>query len=828
LSLHSRSRGLGPAQLGPRCLARRHSRCLGVATALWGLLVHAQVPLQELGKVLSANEQVLPSGYGQGGSTLAVVVEDATCAVGLSGVRALGNGRFGLRSGMGQLLTRLNGCAHDSVQWAPPRQLSLEVAGKWNRASEAFVAEGWTGRNVIVGIVDSGVDVEHRDLRGADGRTRIAWLLDLSRPPAAIHPDLEESFGCTVESPCAIYSAADIDDMLRSGDEARLPVDPIGHGTHVAALAASNGLSTPGAQYLGMAPEATLIAVRAARDNSGAVFDDDILLGTRFVFEQASNMGLPAVVNLSLGGDFGPHDGSTALERALADWVGPAAPGRAIVVAAGNGADLTTVPDSIYPGLWGLHTETQVSNYSESHLPVLVPSTNGAQGEFYLWLGVSAGGSVTVALDGPDGELVSAIGPGDSGSGQDRQARVQVFNGVSGDGRASGGDIAVVVSGSWGRSATYALRLTGRAVVRAWVQSDGALGPVAGSSGARFPLSTKAATVAIPATSASLIAVGATLNRTGWESVEGVTVTPAIPESDGHPTLDTVAWFSAAGPTTIGSIKPDLLAPGGFVVGAMASGADPRLTDATSSLFSDPSCVSSSCRVVDNHHAVAAGTSMAAPQVAGAIALLLGQEPSLTQPELLALLRAGARRVGASSPGVSREGAGALDLVATLEVALVGGQSHPAIVDARQSWFALADGYAFCEEASPLQGLLKLRASDGAPADPMGGRAPILRVFGGTLVRPLRRDAAGLWTFAVVPACAQAQGELRLEAIVDGEVVASAKIPSGADRWTAEAGYVAVAGCNTRRGSTGSASQWLVFVGIVLLCGRRLIPAQGR
>ena len=47
-------------------------------------------------------------------------------------------------------------------------------------------------------------------------------------------------------------------------------------------------------------------------------------------------MGLPAVVNLSLGGDFGPHDGTSVLERGLSAFVGDDKPGRVIVVASGN------------------------------------------------------------------------------------------------------------------------------------------------------------------------------------------------------------------------------------------------------------------------------------------------------------------------------------------------------------------------------------------------------------------------------------------------------------------------------------------------------------
>ena len=44
----------------------------------------------------------------------------------------------------------------------------------------------------------------------------------------------------------------------------------------------------------------------------------------------------------------------------------------------------------------------------------------------------------------------------------------------------------------------------------------------------------------------------------------------------------------------------------------------------------------------DDAHAVAVGTSMSSPLVAGVVALLLQKDPTLTQEKVLALLQAGA------------------------------------------------------------------------------------------------------------------------------------------------------------------------------------------
>src|SRR5690606_39080521 len=106
-----------------------------------------------------------------------------------------------------------------------------------------------------------------------------------------------------------------------------------GHGTHVTATAAGGGRVN--ANMSGVAPEAEIIFVKGIRnaESLGGFSDADVVNGIQYIFEKADELGLPAVVNLSLGAVSGPLDGSTLYEQVISDLTGP---GRIVVAAAGT------------------------------------------------------------------------------------------------------------------------------------------------------------------------------------------------------------------------------------------------------------------------------------------------------------------------------------------------------------------------------------------------------------------------------------------------------------------------------------------------------------
>ncbi len=702
-----------------------------------------------------------------------------------------------------------------SVHWAPPRRPLLNRASAWVSAGQFRNVSGLRGEGVVVGIVDTGFDPKHADLRNQDGSTRVRWVLDLSRPKTGKHPTLESEYGCTSSgSPCAIHDATDLDALIAS-DSANLPRDAFGHGTHVASLAAGNGYSNKPAKYTGVAPDATFVIARVTRNDGGSIFDPDVVLATRFIFERAEAMGMPAVVNLSLGSDFGGHDGSAALERSLGELVGPDRPGRAIVVAAGNSAGVYTGVAPGYPPPFGIRTEVHVPKSSSVRVPILTPPVGKAKtrATIYIWIASRPGDALRIGVEDGDDEIVPPLGVGSAGSVSQSGVTATVLNQNSQNGSpippGTPGAI-VVLDGSWDSGKTFALRLEGHGTASMWLQSEGDLAPGL-TTGALFPRATKEGTIGIPASSGRLIAVGATLNRNAWTDRNDNAI---VLQSFGsnQPIEDSVAYFSGLGPTATGLLKPDISAPGAFVIGAMSSLADPTSNGLTGMFAGIGTCGARvGCLVVDDHHAVTSGTSMASPIVAGALALLLERDPTLTQPALRALLQAGARRARGLVALPQQLGPGILDLMGTLSI--LESEQSPLVgaPTSEESWLTLASSFARPDPSWEIEGILQLRKQEGVIVDGFDPARLKLSVAGGALRTPLTRVAPGYWRFTLAAPSGSGGQRISLTVRFDNQVLLQQQVPIAVDPGALNGGARAQGGCQSSATSSNAAG------GVVLL-----------
>ncbi|HVH42253.1 MAG TPA: S8 family serine peptidase [Labilithrix sp.] len=692
----------------------------------------------------------------------------------------------------------------------------MDRAAQWVRSTQARQTRAADGRGVLVGVADTGLDVRHAEMRDANGRTRVSWLLDLSLPPAGLHPELEERFGLKDESGKVIagrvFSQSDIDALLVQGDDGSCedsdemrcgPADQIGHGTHVTGIAAASGAN--GGRFTGIAPAADIVFVRVAHANSSDVESDDLVRAVEFMFDRATAEKRPMVVNLSLGSDFGPHDGTLLWEQAIAAQVGPDHPGHVVVAAAGNSGSIVETP---------IHQSVHVVPGARRRVPIV---TYGAEnGAVQVWLTLRRGADLKIGLEGPDGEWIAPVEAGRRRGRNTKDYKAGVIYGSRHPDSpipATSNSAVVVWQDKW-PAGTYSITFEGEGMVELYLQGrgDAAAGRRRAAS---FANGVREGTINLPATHPSIIGVGCTVNRPRWTSIAGADVAqraPVLDREGGLPIAKAitaqatsnrardlvdgeVCWFSSAGPTAGGVPKPEIAAPGGFVASALSRNVKPGEGD---NMFTSRSCPptpagtdDSRCLQMDETHAVATGTSMSSPIVAGVVALLLQRDPTLTQDKVLALLQAGAHRFRAPPPFDDQAGPGEVDALGSLDA--LEQMTDPTIhLPAReQSWLTLSSDYVTADGSTPMTAIIELRTADGAHRGDFfdAERLRPFVIIDGKEVRPppqLVRRGPGVWFFVWDPPAGLGGGTATFGATFDGApVVTPRTVPIAADRWSA-------------------------------------------
>ncbi|MDD6805773.1 MAG: S8 family serine peptidase [Clostridiales bacterium] len=202
-----------------------------------------------------------------------------------------------------------------------------------------------TGKGVLIGIIDSGIDFTNPDFRNPDGSTRIRALYDIqqnrifSREDINLYlqseafegvnnPNLQSEVFEAVNNP-NLQNEASSENVTISLSRA---IDFSGHGTAVAGIAASNGASSRGyfesaaqgngGKYentlAGVAPEAELLVVKLGPDIPDSFpRTTQLMKAVNWTVLAATEMGMPISINISIGNTYGPHDGSSLLETFL-------------------------------------------------------------------------------------------------------------------------------------------------------------------------------------------------------------------------------------------------------------------------------------------------------------------------------------------------------------------------------------------------------------------------------------------------------------------------------------------------------------------------------
>lgn len=201
-----------------------------------------------------------------------------------------------------------------------------EVATQ-EKAAAHNLPQAYTGKGVVVGIIDQGIDFNHAAFRNADGTSRVK---------VGIVYDGED--------PVAEATTADAIAALTTDNRGE------SHGTHVAGTAAGSivkGLDGTAIDKQGVAPEADLVLCGLGENG---LYDESIITCIMAIFEYAKEQNKPCVINVSIGSVTQFHDGESNILLAIREYYKKyGSKGRLCVFCSSNSANrqcaiLTTLP----------------------------------------------------------------------------------------------------------------------------------------------------------------------------------------------------------------------------------------------------------------------------------------------------------------------------------------------------------------------------------------------------------------------------------------------------------------------------------------------------
>jgi subtilisin family serine protease len=529
-----------------------------------------------------------------------------------------------------------------------PKKASLNLvrnAIDFDTFRAKHAADKRDGAGVIVGIIDSGIDGRHPAFNDASGKSRIlaVWEQDQGNhgnpsSPAKKHPGV------------AAYSKLDYGRELTGANVSTATDDPDeGHGTHVAGIAAGAEVtSAAGNMPRGIASAAKIIVVKAIGVNQGDPID-----GLSYIFQKASELKMPCVVNMSFGGHDDPHDGTDEFAlRMTGKLHDPSSqkylPGRILVAAAGNERQypIHDQRDLVAKGstsfLYGVNKLAPAGQAStDDQVNIWVRPKDKSAPKPNIRVAVQhVPTHWTSAAVTPTAHAIPVSVPG-----------LNVLVGITyGDQDPRNGDYNITVnftstsSGPLAREQWRIIVTNDSAVgleMHAWASTPPALGGFDDAT----PAETSSFKVGSPGSAYDVITVAASCTRSSWKDIDGHAQNTAQ-------TVGDLADFSSPGPLrtcsnrlldlfflTLNFTRPaiDIAAPGCLTQSALAANVPITVTAAMPP--NDPVRYNRQMTINSNSWLMQ-GTSMATPVITGLIACLLSDKPDLTQEDVRSAIKA--------------------------------------------------------------------------------------------------------------------------------------------------------------------------------------------
>lgn len=472
--------------------------------------------------------------------------------------------------------------------------------------------QAYNGSGVVVGIIDAGFDYTHPAFRDATRtKLRIKRVWEQGTQTTTIA-------GASTPTPFGYGTEFDTDSEILAACTDR---EGNSHGTHVAGIAAGGDTASP---YHGIATNSDIVLVSYGdlQDNNVNISD-----AIAYIYSYAKAEGKPCVINMSLGTQMGPHDGTSTFDS-MADLL--QGEGCLLIGSAGN---FGAVP---------LHASATDQPLLTTIKYAKAPSNSNVGGDIDIWGEEGNAFSIRVAvLNKSTGEIVcqsdeyttTADGTYQFTPASPTRGDITVStetNPLNGKPHAfiTSGITSMRTGNLIGISVTPA---NGKGTINMW--ADGSKVTLSDSGMDGYTNGDTERTLAeIGGTGKRIVSVGAFVTSHGAGQM--------FPSD----AIGGIATFSSRGPAADGRMKPEITAPGTYIASSLSSYAAAAAgTEASSEVWNGR----------NYQYGYMEGTSMAAPFVTGVVAAWLQANPAMTPENLRDILAATATCdsfTGASEP----------------------------------------------------------------------------------------------------------------------------------------------------------------------------------
>lgn len=526
-----------------------------------------------------------------------------------------------------QLSTLASNSRISRIEAEKGTSITLDSMSVFTNATPVYegyqLPHAFTGRGVVMGIMDIGFDLTHPTFYNTDATEyRISRLWD-------------QLSADTIGSPMPVGAEYTSQETLLSYGHSRDALTQY-HGTHTLGIAAGSGAGT---KYQGMAPESDICLVSNAVTGDEEYIDSaDIYkytyatdaLGFKYIFDYADSQGKPCVISFSEGSKQDLHGDDMLYYEVLKRMTGQ---GHIIVSSAGNNGTMRNYVNKplgqtsagTFMLSWG--NTVGVTTQSGGHISVRTTLYNTGQCTTNSPRIHSDNGNTTLLFSTtdittmPDSCLADTLFIGNTRYILTATAYPSCY-----DNHLLAMDITLSGPNKIGYTHAISIELIGK-------EGQGEMFSMLGEMGenSAAPLINDAEcshNINSPASAPVVICVGGTACRAEYTNTSGEKVKQYWGKSGER------GSYSSIGPTFDGRTKPDVMAPGANIISAL-SGTYMALHG---SEVSQNIVATQTFRGREYGWLATGGTSMSSPAVGGIIALWLQANPKLTPDDIMGVI----------------------------------------------------------------------------------------------------------------------------------------------------------------------------------------------